>query len=577
MIGLPLDDSSRKQIFKKKNVILGLSALVLLIVLLSTNIVGYLKILFQSTGDKSICPVFEIKRPSTFVNDNSTVNLIIQDEKFRLQSVQKLAGAVQVDTQIGDNQPDVPDAPEKWTQFKKFHKYLQKTFPTVYENLEVETVNTYGLVFYWKGSNSKLKPVMLTAHQDTVPVQKETLKDWTYPPFDGHYDGEFIYGRGAADCKNVLVAILESFELLLEKGFKPERGVIASFGFDEEASGVRGASNLGKYLENTFGRDSIYAIIDEGPGLMEDPFSGQIVAMAGTGEKGYLDIEVELTAPGGHSSMPPDHTTIGIMSEIGYLIERDPFQPILTTENPILDYLQCAAVHSKKMPSLTKKTILRAGFDKLANSKVLKSLQANNITRYLVETSQALDIIQGGEKANALPEDVKLLVNHRVAIESNYDEVKDHFADRLIQVAKDHGLGLNAFGKKIIPDLPKGNLYLRIFSQPLNPAPVSPLNDKVWEYLAGVTRHIFEDYVYPDLPYPIVLTPGMMTGNTDTRHYWNLTRNIFRYTPFFSKDVMHETNIHSVDEKLRFDSHLQLLAFFYEYIQTVNTPSADNK
>ena len=229
------------------------------------------------------------------------------------------------------------------------------------------------------------------------------------------------------------------------------------------------------------------------------------------------------------------------------------------------------------MPSLTKKTILRAGFDKLANSKVLKSLQANNITRYLVETSQALDIIQGGEKANALPEDVKLLVNHRVAIESNYDEVKDHFADRLIQVAKDHGLGLNAFGKKIIPDLPKGNLYLRIFSQPLNPAPVSPLNDKVWEYLAGVTRHIFEDYVYPDLPYPIVLTPGMMTGNTDTRHYWNLTRNIFRYTPFFSKDVMHETNIHSVDEKLRFDSHLQLLAFFYEYIQTVNTPSADNK
>lgn len=577
MIGLPLDDSSRKQIFKKKNVILGLSALALLIVLLGTNIVGYLKILFQSTGDKSICPVFEVKRPSTFVNDNSTVNLIIQDEKFRLLSVQKLAGAVQVDTQIGDNQPDVPDAPEKWTQFKKFHKYLQKTFPTVYENLEVETVNTYGLVFYWKGSNSKLKPVMLTAHQDTVPVQKDTLNDWTYPPFDGHYDGEFIYGRGVADCKNVLVAILESFELLLENGFKPERGVIASFGFDEEASGVRGASNLGKYLENTFGRDSIYAIIDEGPGLMEDPFSGQIVAMAGTGEKGYLDIEVELTAPGGHSSMPPDHTTIGIMSEIGYLIERDPFQPILTTENPILNYLQCAAVHSKKMPSLTKKTILRAGFDKLANSKVLKSLQANNITRYLVETSQALDIIQGGEKANALPEDVKLLVNHRVAIESNYDEVKDHFADRLIQVAKDHGLGLNAFGKKIIPDLPKGNLYLRIFSQPLNPAPVSPLNDKVWEYLAGVTRHIFEDYVYPDLPYPIVLTPGMMTGNTDTRHYWNLTRNIFRYTPFFSKDVMHETNIHSVDEKLRFDSHLQLLAFFYEYIQTVNTPGADNK
>lgn len=577
MIGLPLDDNSRRNLYNKKNVICGLSAIALLIVLFSTNVVGYLKILFQPTGDKSICPLYEIKRPDNFVDDNSTVSQIIEDERFRLLSIEKLAGAIQVDTQIGDNQPDVPDAPEKWAQFKKFHKYLQNTFPTIYEKLEVETVNTYGLVFYWKGSNSKLKPIMLTAHQDTVPVQKDSLKDWTHPPFDGHYDGEFIHGRGALDCKNTLIAILESIELLIAKGFKPERGVVASFGFDEEASGVRGASALGKYLENTFGRDSMYAIIDEGTGLVEDTFSGQIVAMAGTGEKGYIDIEVELIAPGGHSSMPPDHTTIGIMSELGYLIERDPFQPILTPKNPILASLQCSAVHSENMPKMMKKTILRAGFDRLANSRLLKGLHANNITRYLVETSQALDIIKGGEKANALPENVKLLVNHRVAIESNYDEVKDNFTHRVLQVAKDHGLGLKAFDKQVIPALPNGNFHVRMFSEPLNPAPVTPLNDKVWEYLAGVTRHIFEDYVYPDLPYPIILTPGIMTGNTDTKHYWNLTRNIFRYTPFFSKDLMLETNIHRVDERLKFDSHLQLLAFFYEYIQTVNTPSADNK
>lgn len=576
MIGLPLDDS-RRNLYNKKNAFLGLGAIALLVLLLSTNIIGYLKILFQPTGDKSLCPVFEIKRPDTFIKDNSTVSKIINDEKFRLKSIQKLSGAIQVDTQIGDNPPDLSEEPEKWAQFKNFHKYLQKTFPTVYEKLEVETVNTYGLVFYWKGSNSKLKPVMLTAHQDTVPIQKDSLGDWTYPPLDGHYDGEFIYGRGAADCKGTLIAILEALELLISKKYEPERGIIAAFGFDEEISGLRGASKIGKYLENTFGHDSIYAIIDEGTGLMEDPFSGQIIAMAGTGEKGYIDIEIELAAEGGHSSIPPDHTTIGIISELGYAIEQDPYDPVLSTKNPFLGYLQCAAVHSEKMPKMTKKAILRAGFDKLANSKLLKLLHDNSITRYLVQTSQALDVIKGGEKANALPENVKLLVNHRVAVESTYEEVMDHFTSRVIPIAKKLNLGLEAFDKEILPNQPKGNLQIRIAGSPLNPSPVSPLNDKVWEYLAGATRHIFEDYVFPELSYPIIMTPGMMTGNTDTRHYWNLTSNIFRYTPVFFKDIMRETNIHRVDEKLKFDAHLHLLAFFYEYIQTVNTASADNK
>ena len=44
----------------------------------------------------------------------------------------------------------------------------------------------------------------------------------------------------------------------------------------------------------------------------------------------------------------------------------------------------------------------------------------------MLQTSQAMDIIVGGEKSNALPESVKLLTNHRVAIESNVKEVFDH-------------------------------------------------------------------------------------------------------------------------------------------------------
>ncbi|KAK6203428.1 uncharacterized protein RJT21DRAFT_119584 [Scheffersomyces amazonensis] len=580
MIRLPDEEDvqyAKKQLVEKKKLaaIIG-AVLILAVVFFTTDLVNYFNIITQSTNKPELCPLYEPLAPESYLKDNSTLFTILNDEKFRLQSVQKLAKAIQVDTQIGDDQPDVDDAPELWIQFQDFHKYLEDTFPVIYENLEVEYVNTYGLVYTWKGSNTALKPLLLTAHQDVVPVQKDTLDDWTYPPFEGHYDGKFIYGRGSSDCKNVLVGILESIELLISKGYTPSRTVIAAFGFDEESSGRRGAYNIGKHLEKKWGKDSIYAILDEGPGLQKDPVTGQIIAAAATGEKGYTDVIVELTTPGGHSSVPPDHTSIGIMSELAYIIERDPYSPIFTDQNPLLKYLQCLAVNSDKVPTLTKKAILRAGFDKFANGKVVEVISRRAETKYLIRTSQAIDIVKGGEKANALPENVKLTVNHRISVETSSDEIHDHFTSRVIEVAKRHGLGVVSFGKKVFAGDGKSGVFVVSSSQSLESAPVSPSNDTVWKYLAATTRHVFEDAVFTNLTYPIIVAPVVMPANTDTRHYWNLTRNIYRYSPFFSVDLIKDSHIHSVDERLRVDAHLQLIAFFYEYIQNIDTSESDN-
>jgi Gly-Xaa carboxypeptidase len=35
---------------------------------------------------------------------------------------------------------------------------------------------------------------------------------------------------------------------------------------------------------------------------------GTVAALPGVAEKGYLDVVVDVTSPGGHSSVPPDHT-----------------------------------------------------------------------------------------------------------------------------------------------------------------------------------------------------------------------------------------------------------------------------
>lgn len=124
-------------------------------------------------------------------------------------------------------------------------------------------------------------------HTDVVPVPAATTKRWTYPPFSGHFDGRFVWGRGACDCKNVVIGVLEAWEILLENGFKPERTLFAGFGFDEEISGPQGAQYISAHLEEKLGKDSIELIIDEG-GLGIRDLYGSIFALPGLGEKGKM-------------------------------------------------------------------------------------------------------------------------------------------------------------------------------------------------------------------------------------------------------------------------------------------------
>lgn len=73
----------------------------------------------------------------------------------------------------------------RWEKFGTFHDYMLKAFPLVYvfhspeslgldrpslsfyshSTLEVTKINTYGLIYVWKGTNSPLQPLLLAAHQ----------------------------------------------------------------------------------------------------------------------------------------------------------------------------------------------------------------------------------------------------------------------------------------------------------------------------------------------------------------------------------------------------------------------------
>lgn len=92
------------------------------------------------------------------------------------------------------------------------------------------------------------------------------------------------------------------------------------------------------------------------------------------------------------------------MSRLIVTIEDHPFESSLSAESPFLQYLTCLADYAPKFPKDVKKMVRNPKkWNKLA-----KELAANDpISKAFVGTSQAVDLISGGVKVNALPEVVE--------------------------------------------------------------------------------------------------------------------------------------------------------------------------
>ncbi|KAJ5116265.1 hypothetical protein N7456_000613 [Penicillium angulare] len=508
----------------------------------------------------------------------------LEDGAFRARQAKRLSQAVQVPTTVGDYAEDPYD--EAFAPFVEFQTLLKKLFPLVHSQAEVEHINRLGLVFTFKGADTTRKPILFMAHQDVVPIDDPS--DWTYPPFDGVFDGEWIWGRGSSDCKNVLIGLMSTLEDLLSQDWSPQRTIVFAFGYDEESHGWLGAGSIAPALEEKYGKDSFEFILDEGGmGLQslgsvaaETTSGGEVLyALPGVGEKGSLDLVLELAVPGGHSSVPPPHTGIGIMAEILYELERQElFTASLDESHPSFGTLGCQARYSSESVEPWLAAKLAAGDAEDLAESVAESRGPK--IRYTLQTSQAADLIHGGVKTNALPEKISAVVNYRVALHQTPELVQERAVRIIAPIAERHNVSLSVnFPGASTSDEEGGGdrtLSLSPLSDPLVPAPISPtdpLTSKVWARFSGVTRSVFESHPNPlaesdaeksSTP-TVVVTGDVMTGNTDTRFYWSLSENIYRWSP---SRVGGTFNIHTVDERIHLDVHLEGMMLYYDLIRS---------
>ena len=158
--------------------------------------------------------------------------------------------------------------------------------------------------------------ITLCGHLDTVRVKEE---EWIKPPFQGLIENGRMYGRGAADMKGGVAAILYAAALLKRRGIIPKKTVQLALTVDEEW-GYRGAKNLvdGGYFDRTD-----FLIITEPSNLQ-----------VSTGEKGELWITAKFYGKSAHGStpevgvntiIPGSEFVVKVTERYEKIFEADPF------------------------------------------------------------------------------------------------------------------------------------------------------------------------------------------------------------------------------------------------------------
>ncbi len=95
--------------------------------------------------------------------------------------------------------------------------------------------------------------------------------------------------------------------------------------------------------------------------------------------------------------------------------ERNPYPITIARGSPVYGTLQCQAAHGTDMDASLRKTIIKSIKSDRAMKKLEQIVSKDLSLRSLIGTTQAIDLISGGVKANALPEQAWAVVNHRIA------------------------------------------------------------------------------------------------------------------------------------------------------------------
>ncbi len=379
------------------------------------------------------------------------------------------------------------------------------------------------LVARFRGSGAR-RPLLLLAHLDVVGANRE---DWSLDPFRFTEQDGYFYGRGTSDDKAMSAIWIANLIRYKQEGFQPDRDIIVALTADEEGGDFNGVEWL---LQNHRPLiDAAYALNEGGFGAIRNgKYLSNDIQLS---EKVYMTLRLEVTNPGGHSSIPEKDNAIYHLAEGLSRLAQFEF-PVRLDEITRTYFERMAEIEGGPIGAAMKGVAANPPDPEAA-------VRLSEVPYYnaLLRSTCVATELEAGHAENALPQTARATVNCRVLPGDSADEVRQ----TVIQVLADEAIAVSTT------------------TEPMA-GPASPLTTDVLGPVERITEQM-----WPGVP----VIPTMVTGATDGRYLRNAGIPTYGVSGLF--EDIDDMRLHGKDERMGIKQFYEGREFLYRLVQALSS------
>jgi acetylornithine deacetylase/succinyl-diaminopimelate desuccinylase-like protein len=378
------------------------------------------------------------------------------------------------------------------------------------------------LVARYRGTGAK-KPIMLLGHLDVVEAKRE---DWQRDPFKLVEENGYFYARGASDDKSMVAVFAANLIRYRKEGYRPERDLIQVATCDEEIIPSKFSGVVYLLANHRSLIDAEFALNEGGAGLLDKSGNHQRMSVQ-AGEKVFQTYQLEVTNPGGHSSLPvKDNAITHLAGGLARLGAFDfPFKLSSTTRA----YFERMSAVETGATAADMKAILREPPD----PEAIVRLSASPINNSTFRTTCVATMLDAGHATNALPQRARAIVNCRILPSEPVAEVQR----TLVRVLADDKISVTPTHEPALSPPP-----------PLSPEIIGPIEKVSAQMWPGV---------------PVV--PTLLAGATDGRFTINAGIPTYGVSGMFRDPD--GSGVHGLNERIRVRSLYEGQEFLYRIVK----------
>jgi len=366
------------------------------------------------------------------------------------------------------------------------------------------------------------RPILLVAHLDVVEARRE---DWSFDPLKLIEQNGYYYARGSSDDKFMAATFVSNLIRYKQEGYRPDRDIKLVLETDEEILD-RYAVGMQWVIKNH--RDLIDAefALNEGGGVSTR--NGKALRNnIQISEKVPCDFSLEVTNPGGHSSVPSKDNAIYHLA--GGLVRLSQFDFPVKLNDTTRSWFRQGAAFEEKQVGADMLSVASANPDPAAIAR----LSAKPAYNAELRTTCVATLLAGGHADNALPQRAQATVNCRVLPGESIDDVQK----ALTRVIDDKQIAVKPTW---------------IHDQ----SPPSSLSPEVFGAIKQVTAQM-----WPGIP----VIPAMSTGATDGSFLRNV--GILTYGTSGTAMEVDDIRAHGQDERVSVKSFYDGQEYLYRLVK----------